>query len=207
MTTPDAQFGEGGWNQLLQRAREGDPDAFCALAQAHEHRLFQQAVALCRNPATAEDLAAETLIESWKSIGRFDGSCRFSTWLYAILLHRFQKHTRKLRSRPVPLSTLPVGEATARATLLERVPDAQPLSSDALAQAETDARLRDAVEALPEKHRQVVLLRFFEDAALPQIATVLGLSVGTVKSRLHHALTKLRKMKSIVNLWNPSGDT
>jgi len=48
---------------------------------------------------------------------------------------------------------------------------------------------------LPAKHRQVVLLRFFEDASLPDIAAVLGCSVGTVKSRLHHALEKLRKMK------------
>ena len=76
-----------------------------------------------------------------------------------------------------------------------------------LARAEADARLREAVQALPEKHRQVVQLRFFEDAALPEIAVALDLSVGTVKSRLHHALEKLRKMKSIVNLSNLPGDT
>ena len=193
--------------QLLQRAREGEPEAFCALAQAHEQRLFQQALALCRNPATAEDLAADTIIEAWKSIGRFDGSCRFSTWLYAILLHRHQKLVRQQRSRPVPLSMLPVGEADASGQLLERLPDPRPLSPDVLARTDDDARLREAVQALPEKHRQVVQLRFFEDAALPEIAAALGLSVGTVKSRLHHALEKLRKMKSIVNLSNPPGDT
>jgi RNA polymerase sigma-70 factor (ECF subfamily) len=192
--------------QLLQRVREGDAEVFCALAQAHEQRLFKQAVALCRDPATAEDLAAETLIESWKSIGRFNGSCRFSTWLYAILLHRHHKLIRKQRSRPVPLSMLPVGEADASEQLLERLPDTQPLSPDVLARTEDDTRLREAVEALPEKHRQVVQLRFFEDAALPEIAAALGLSAGTVKSRLHHALEKLRKMKSIVNLSNPTGD-
>ena len=207
MTHPDAHFGEAEARELLQRAREGDADAFCTVAQTHEQRLFQQAVALCRNPAAAEDLAAETLVEAWKSIARFDASCRFSTWLYAILLHRYQKLARKLRSRPVPLSALPVGEANASEQLLERLPDAQRSSPDTLAQAEADARLREAVDLLPEKHRQVVLLRFFEDAALPEIAATLGLSVGTVKSRLHHALAKLRKMKSIVNLSKSSGDT
>jgi RNA polymerase sigma-70 factor, ECF subfamily len=198
---------EGQDEALLEPARQGDPEAFCALARKHEARLFQQALALCHNPATAEDLAADTLIESWKSIGRFDGRCRFSTWLYAILLHRHQKLVRKQGSRPVPLSMLPVGEADASEQLLERLPDAQPLSRDVLARAEEDTRLREAVQALPEKHRQVVQLRFFEDAALPEIAAALGLSVGTVKSRLHHALEKLRKMKSIVNLLNPPGDT
>jgi RNA polymerase sigma-70 factor, ECF subfamily len=200
-------FVEELYEELLQQARQGDEEAFCALAQKHEARLFQQALALCHNPGTAEDLAAETLIESWKSIGRFDGSCRFSTWLYAILLHRHQKLMRKQGSRPVPLSMLPVGEAEAREQLLERLPDAQPLSPDVLARAEEDTRLREAVRALPDKHRKVVQLRFFEDAALPEIAAALGLSVGTVKSRLHHALEKLRKMKSIVNLSNPPGDT
>ena len=193
--------------ELLSRAREGDADAFCVVAQAHEQRLFQQAIALCHDPTAAEDLAAETLIEAWKSIGRFDGSCRFSTWLYAILLHRYQKLIRRLRSRPVPLSALPGAEAADRELLLERLPDTQSLPPETLAQAEANARMREAINALPARHRQVVLLRFFEDASLPEIAAALGLSIGTVKSRLHHALVKLRKMKSIVNLSNSSGDT
>lgn len=199
MTHPDAQFGETEERELLHRARAGEADAFCTVAQAHEQRLFQQAVALCRNPATAEDLAAETMIEAWKSIARFDGACRFSTWLYAILLHRHQKLVRKQRSRPVPLSALPVAEADVNEQLLKRLPDTAPPTTEALAQSEADAQLRAAVEALPEKHRQVVSLRFFQDASLPEIAAALGLSVGTVKSRLHHALEKLRKMKSVEN--------
>jgi RNA polymerase sigma-70 factor (ECF subfamily) len=76
-----------------------------------------------------------------------------------------------------------------------------------LAQREADERVRAAVHALPERHRRVVLLRFFEDASLPEIAAALGLSVGTVKSRLHHALARLRKMKALVNLSSSPGDT
>ena len=60
--------------------------------------------------------------------------------------------------------------------------------------------MRQAVEALPQKHQQVVLLRFFEDASLPEIAALLGCSVGTVKSRLHYALEKLRELQQGVNL-------
>jgi RNA polymerase sigma-70 factor (ECF subfamily) len=206
MTSPDDQFGGIEARELLQRARDGDPEAFCSLAQAHEQRLFQQALALCRNPATAEDIAAETLIEAWKSIARFDGQCRFSTWLYAILLHRHQKQVRKQQSRPVPLSALSREEADRGRQWLECVTDSRPESAQILAQSETDASLREAVNQLPGKHRQVILLRFFESAALPEIAAALGLSVGTVKSRLHHALGKLRKMKTIVNLFKSPGD-
>lgn len=193
--------------ELLARAREGDREVYCELAANYEQRLFQQAVGLCRDPATAEDLVAETLIEAWKSLSRFNGTCRFSTWLYAILLHRFQKLSRRARSRPVPLASLRAGEAGERESLLERLPDAQLLPADALLQKELAAQLGEAVELLPRKHQQVVRLRFNEGASLPEIAGALGLSVGTVKSRLHHALEKLRQMKTIMNLSKESGDT
>ena len=73
-----------------------------------------------------------------------------------------------------------------------------------MAQEETFARLRRCVEQLPQKHSRVILLRFFEEASLPDMAALLGCSVGTVKSRLHHALEKLRKMK--MNLPKLKGD-
>ena len=191
---------------LLARARAGEPEAYCELAQACEERLFRQAVALCHDPTTAEDLAAETLIEAWKSLGHYDGSCRFSTWLYAILLHRFQKLVRRAHSRPVPLAKLPGNERDAGQSSLAVLPDSQPLPLELLLQQEQTARMRAAIDSLPPKHQQVVLLRFFEDASLSEIAAVLGLSLGTVKSRLHHALEKLRKMKSLVNLLRESRD-
>ncbi|MCW5556210.1 MAG: sigma-70 family RNA polymerase sigma factor, partial [Verrucomicrobiae bacterium] len=125
---------------LLARARAGEAEAYCELAQACETRLFRQAVALCHDPTTAEDLAAETLIEGWESIARFDGSCRFSTWLYAILVHRFQKSARRARSRPVTLAGLPHREREAVASSLERLPDAQPLPAENLVQQEQAIR-------------------------------------------------------------------
>jgi RNA polymerase sigma-70 factor, ECF subfamily len=188
---------------LLARARAGEAEAYCELAQTCETRLFRQAVALCHDPTTAEDLAAETLIEGWKSIGRFDGSCRFSTWLYAILVHRFQKLARRARSRPVALAGLPDSQRDAGALGLERLPDAQPLPSDHLMQQEQAIQMRAAIDSLPPKHQQVLLLRFYEEASLAEIAAALGLSLGTVKSRLHHALEKLRKTKLVETPQHP----
>ena len=192
---------------LLARARAGEAEAYCELAQACEVRLFRQALALCRDPTTAEDLAAETLIEAWKSLSRYDGSCRFSTWLYAILVHRFQKSVRWAHFRPISLAELPGSEQDAGESSLERLPDPQPLPVEQLLQQEQSARLRVAIDSLPPKHQQVVLLRFYEEASLSEIAAALGLSLGTVKSRLHHALDKLRNMKILVNLFYHSGDT
>lgn len=147
---------------LLARARAGEADAYCELAQASEERLFRQAIALCHDPTTAEDLAAETLIEGWRSIARFDGSCRFSTWLYAILVHRFQKTVRRAPSRPVTLAGLPRSERDAGESSLVRLPDARPLPAENLVQQEQATRMRAAIDSLPPKHQQVVLLRFYE---------------------------------------------
>ena len=82
---------------------------------------------------------------------------------------------------------------------------ARPISS---AEASEDAsRVRQAVASLPEEHRLVVELRFFAGATLDEIAAALGCPLGTVKSRLHHALEKLRQMNLAVNLFTSSGET
>jgi RNA polymerase sigma-70 factor (ECF subfamily) len=175
------------------------------VAQAHETRLFRQAVALCRDEAVAEDLVAETLINAWRSLARFDATCRFSTWLYAILLHRYLKWVRRMASRPASLAQFPVAEVQRRQQAQETLPDLGDSPADIAASQDTTDVLRQAIARLPDKHQRVLLLRFFEDASLPEIAAALGCSVGTVKSRLHHALEKLRRMK--LNLSELRGDT
>ena len=181
--------------ESLALSRGGSAEAFCRMIEPLQTRLLRQAVALSGDLSTAEDLVSETLVEAWKSLGRYDGSCRLSTWLYAILLHRHQKWVRRARSRPVALAGMPVFERDELMARQENVPSPEPSPAEDAARNESSARMRECIERLPEKHRQILLLRFFEDASLPDMAQVLGCPVGTVKSRLHHALEKLREMK------------
>ena len=97
--------------ELLARACAGDADAFCRLAEPLQARLLRQAVALTGDVSAAEDLVSETLVEAWKSLPRYNQTCRLSTWLYAILLHRHRKAVRHARCRPVSLAWLPFFEA------------------------------------------------------------------------------------------------
>ena len=189
---------------LLSRARAGETGAFCLLIETFQTRLWRQATALTGDVNTAEDLVSETLVEAWNSLAHYNETCRFSTWLYAILLHRCQKSIRRARSRPVSLARLPLAETQELEDRHENVAATETSPVEAATRHELFLELRQCIEALPPKHRQVVLLRFFEDASLPDMATVLGCSVGTVKSRLHHALEKLRKMK--MNLPDLKGD-
>ena len=190
--------------ELLARARAGDAHSFCLLIEPLQARLLRQAAALTGDLDLAEDIVSETLVEAWKSFPRYNESCRLSTWLYAILLHRYQKSVRRARSRPIALAWLSLFEARDFSERQENIAAPEPSPAEAAAQNETFARLRQCIELLPEKHARVILLRFFEDASLPDMAAVLGCSVGTVKSRLHHALEKLRKMK--MNLPEVKGD-
>jgi RNA polymerase sigma-70 factor, ECF subfamily len=185
---------------LLTRARAGDTSAFCRLAAEHERRLLQQACGLTHDPSTAEDLVSETLVEAWRSLSRYNGACRLSTWLFSILLHRHQKALRRARSRPFPLAALPSAQADERRQAQEDLPATGPSPAEEAMRKEAAGRLRKAVAALPAKHQQVVLLRFFEEASLPEIAALLGCSLGTVKSRLHYALEKLRESQQGMNL-------
>ena len=204
MVITDDPPGRSDSRELLARACEGEADAFCRLAEPLQARLLGQAVALAGDVSAAEDLVSETLIEAWRSLPRYNQTCRLSTWLYAILLHRHRKAIRRARCRPASLAWLPLFERQNLQDRQENLPSSELSPAEAMAQNETSARLRECLERLPDKHRQIILLRFFEDASLPDMAVVLGCSVGTVKSRLHHALEKLRKMK--MNLPDMKGD-
>ena len=180
---------------LLDRAQAGDTDAFCEICRIYENRLLRQALALCGEAVLAEDLAQDTLVEAWRCLRRYNGRCRFFTWLCAILVNRFRNALRaRRRSRTVSRD-----EADQRGfpNSLQQIAD-HALSPDHAAQhREQSALVRECIRALPARHQQVICLRFYVDDSLEGIAAALGCSPGTVKSRLYHALEKLRTMKAL----------
>jgi RNA polymerase sigma-70 factor, ECF subfamily len=178
---------------LLEQAQAGDLEAFGEVCRAHEKRLFRHAVTLCGNAALAEDLAQDALVEAWKSLRRYNGRCAFYTWLCAILLNRYRNTIRE--KRPVPFSTLATGDAGEFQRRIDRMAIDEPLPDQTALQREEAALVWQCIQALSPKHQQVILLRFYVDDSLEGIAAALGCSLGTVKSRLFHALDKLRAMQ------------
>jgi RNA polymerase sigma-70 factor (ECF subfamily) len=178
---------------LISQAQAGDPEAFARLMELHQARLHGQALAFVRHADDAQELVQETMIEAWKSLPRFDGSCRFFTWLYLILLRRRWRRNDRL-ARLMALAT-PAQQRRADQAVSD-APDPDVKDAEA-------ALLRCMVESLPKSHRDVVRLRFYAAAAESEIAAALGLPLGTVKSRLHHALSKLRAMTDKVNQLHP----
>jgi len=186
--TPDAR-------SLLERAQAGDAEAFGAVCRVYEMRLLRQAMALSGNATLAEDLAQDTLVEGWKSLRRYNGRCQFFTWLCAILLNRHRNAVRK--KRPTPFSAVSTREQGDLQNRAENLADENSLPDEASQIREQAALVWECIQALPVKHQQVVYLRFYADDSLEGIAAAVGCSVGTVKSRLFHALDKLRGMKAM----------
>jgi RNA polymerase sigma-70 factor (ECF subfamily) len=184
-------------SELIARARGGDAAAFSRLAEAHAERLWREAVSWCGDAHLAEDLVQEALLETWRGFSRYEPArCRLSTWLHAILYHRHLKAVRRAVTRLPSAAALDSREpahAPTEAPVDFRTP------ADALLGREEAERVRAAVAALPETHRTVIQLRFFADASLEEIAAALGCSLGTVKSRLHYGLEKLRELPLFVN--------
>ncbi len=189
--TTDTGGGEIDPQPLVVLSQAGDPEAFGRLIDLHATRLYRQAVALCGDETTAEDLVQQTLVAAWQSIARYQPTCRFSTWLYSILLHRHWKWLRAARHRPQVRTPL---ETPGKPAPREPPAAPGPTPAETVEQEEQRAWLREQVNQLPEIHRQVIGLRFFAEASLEEMAAALGCSTGTVKSRLHHALKKLRKL-------------
>lgn len=184
--------------ELIRRAQAGDQAAMQDIVRRHSESLLRCALTLSHDRQRAEDIAQETLLEAWRSIDRFDGRCRFSSWLFGILRHRYLKAMRHLSRRGH--SDQPIFcEAELPPSLADPGRDSQ--------HAEDAARVRRAVAALPEEHRQVIELRFFADASLEDIAAALDIPLGTVKSRLHNGLEKLRQQRISVNLFSPIGES
>jgi RNA polymerase sigma-70 factor, ECF subfamily len=193
----------GDQRELIERAQAGEAIAFEQLAEQHAARLWRSALALCKDRHWAEDLAQETLVAAWQSVARFDGRCEFSSWLYGILRHRFLKGRRQHNAARLSTSALSAAAKPSASNGLDQSP-CSASTPDHSAELSEDARLiRRAVANLPEEHRLVIELRFFAGATLDEIAAALGCPLGTVKSRLHHGLTKLRQMNLIVNLFAP----
>ena len=180
---------------FLGQARAGDAAAFGEVYRAYGTRLLRQAVALCGNVSQAEELAQDTLVEAWKCLRRYNGRCEFFTWLCAILLNRYHHSLRKNRLQP--FSALVHREQDKFNRAVEVLADCDSLPDETVQLHEQAAQVRACIRALPAKHQQVIYLRFYVDDSLEGIAAALGCSAGTVKSRLFHALDKLRGMKAI----------
>src|ERR1700757_874401 len=148
---------------------------------SHGDRLLRSAYLLCGDETEAQDLVQETLIQAIKSWRNFRGESATYTWVHGILLNLCRRHQRK-QKRLVYDEELVLKESY-------HAEHATNLDQDFCA-----ARLTQALQELSGEHREVIVLRFYEGMKIEEIARQTGVSVGTVKSRLHYAMRCLEQL-------------
>jgi RNA polymerase sigma-70 factor (ECF subfamily) len=167
----------------LEKARAGDVEAFGALVLAHQQFVYNLAWRALGDEHEAQDASQETFLRVWQALPNFRGQAQFRTWLYRIVTNVCYGRLPRLRRQFAELGDIEMGE----------VPDeSQSDPAATLEAAEQRAFLWRQIEALPESYRVLVLLRYQQDLPYEEIASVLSLPLGTVKTGLFRARARLR---------------
>jgi RNA polymerase sigma-70 factor (ECF subfamily) len=164
--------------ELVVRAQRGDHDAFEALAGAAIQRLDTAARLVLRDPERAKDAVQEALVRAWRDLPGLRDPDRFDAWLRRLLVNACYDELRRARRRPVEVEL----------TGLDR-----PHPTDELVATGDRDEIERAFRHLDADQRLVVVLHFYLDLPIPEVAAALGVPVGTAKSRLHRGLTTLRR--------------
>ncbi|MHC5211022.1 MAG: sigma-70 family RNA polymerase sigma factor [Planctomycetota bacterium] len=172
---------------LVRRLRDGDEDACREFVEAHRDRIITVVARVAGAGADAEDLAQEAFLKAFGAMDRFDGRSALFTWLYRIAVNTARDDLARRRRRPaVPLEG-PEG------TRVDPV-DPSETPKQAYERHERAAIVRDALDRLPEPFRTTLILREMEGHSYEEVATILGVSIGTVESRIFRARCKLRAL-------------
>ena len=174
---------------ILARARRGELPAFEELVRRHEKRVYAVALRSSGSPEDAEDITQEVFLRAWRSIEEFRGDSGFSTWLFRITMNLCVDHARHKHAQP-QTQPLVMGEEESERPL----PDTAPTPEEHLDNSELGRELAAALDEVSEEHRRIVLLRDVSGMSYTEIAEVLEISEGTVKSRLSRARIALRKV-------------
>lgn len=177
---------------LLRRLRNRDERAFRELLEAHRDRVYNICYRMLGNRHESEDVAQEVFITVFKQIETFREEAKFSTWLYRVAVNHCKNRIKYLARR----HDRDRDELDDQASSANGTPIGAPVPSApdrALEGAQMEKLMQDAIAALEDDQRIVVVLRDVEDLSIEEICEITGLPDGTVKSRLHRARLVLRK--------------
>ena len=182
-------------NELVRAARDGDAEAFEQIVRIYMPKAQAFIRQMTNSSEDVQDLAQEAFIKAYRGLGSFKGESSFKTWFFRVLSNICLDHLRKgvLLKRFFFFSTQEENDDDEG--ILERAPDTAPNSrpDDSILNKELGAALNKAMSALPERQRAVFFLRHSDGMKLTEVAAVLGITEGAVKSHLVRAVASLRK--------------
>lgn len=179
---------------LVERAQQGDAAAFDELVTRYQDSLFRVARRMCGEVEAAEDVLQETFVKAYLNLDRFRGEAKWSTWLYRIAQNECLMRRRREPEQPV--DSLDEVLEMAEGEVHQEVADWSANPEAVALQGELRVVLDEAIAALPEDYRLIFLLRDVEGFSAKEVQGITGLTIPTIKARLHRARLFLRKRLS-----------
>lgn len=174
-------------DELARAAAGGDEAAFGELVRLHEKKVYNLAFRMCGNPEDAADAAQEAFLAAWRGLPNFRGEAGFSTWLYRLASNAAIDHLRRTKRQRAEAS---LDDEALRLDAADDAPSPQARAEG----EELRAAVLSGLAQLSEDHRQVLTLRELQELSYEEIAAVLEIDLGTVKSRISRARSALRKI-------------
>ena len=174
--------------RIIRRVQDGDTEAFEDLVRAHEKTVYNLALRMTGSPQDAEDMAQEAFLKAYRSLPEFRGDSKFSVWLYRIVSNVCLDHLRRQSRRPT-VSLITEDEDGEEQEW--DLPDESFSPERLLEQKLTREAVQKGLAQLPEEQRQILLLREIRGLSYEEIAGILSLEPGTVKSRIFRARKRL----------------
>jgi RNA polymerase sigma-70 factor (ECF subfamily) len=177
--------------ELIEKAKQGDSAAFRRLVERHQRRAFAIAVGLLHDENDALEVVQEAFLRVHRSLASFHGGSSFFTWLYRIVSNLSIDLMRRPARREAELDESHQLEDESGIPLLARLDGADPMA--AVERKQLAVRIQAALDTLPSYHRGVILMREVEGMSYEEMAQAMGVSKGTIMSRLFHARQKLQR--------------
>lgn len=182
--------------ELVRRFKEGDRNAFSTIVDRYQHRVYTMCCRWMHDDQVAEEVAQDVFIALYRSLGEFRGDAQLSTWIFRVVVNHCKNKKlygkRRAVGRHEPLEGEPRGDDDPPRQIAADGP-----GTDApLHASEAEVLVREALTHLDEEQRSIIVMRDVEDLAYEEIAEILNLPRGTVKSRLHRARAELARVLS-----------
>ena len=173
--------------RLVELVRHGQTEAFNVLVERYRQELFHYLARMTSHRSMADDIFQETFLQVHLSIDTFDTERRFRPWLFTIATNKARDQLRRNKRRDAVSLSNPLSGDQER-PFLDLMEDQIPLPGETIQLQETQQLVRQTVEELPDHLREVLLLSYFQQFSYKEMAEILSIPIGTVKSRLHTAV-------------------
>ena len=186
--------------RLIERCKQKDLDAFDQLYGLYERRIYNFGLRMSGSTDDAEDVTSETFIRVFNAVQNFRGEANFSTWVFRIAHNVFLDMRKKAKAHPQ--TSLQEAVELEESEVTRQIVDPNPQPQQVAQQRELNKILQEAIDSLPDYQKTMVVLYHTQNKSYEDIADIMNLPIGTVKSRLNRARIALKsKLQSIRELF------